>query len=65
MITLLLLALLVLGLPVAFTLWPGLDRPRPFGVPLSWLLLGAAPFPVMVTLAWGQLRGAERAEDEP
>lgn len=61
-VSLALLALLLLGLPVTFTLWPGLDHVRLFGIPLSWLMLGVLPFPVMVVLAVRQLRHAEAIE---
>lgn len=54
-------ALLVL-LPAVFAAFPVLDEVRAGAVPLSWLLLGAGPFPVMAGLAWWQLHRAERAE---
>jgi hypothetical protein len=63
-ITLAGLGLLLCGLPVTFTLWPGLDQVRVFDIPLSWLMLGVLPFPLMVLLGWWQLRHAERVEDE-
>ncbi|TVT44754.1 hypothetical protein FNH05_21085 [Amycolatopsis rhizosphaerae] len=62
-VTLTALTALLLGLPVAFTLWPGLDRMRLLGLPVSWVLLGVAPFPAMVSLGWWQSRRAERIED--
>ncbi|NKQ53806.1 hypothetical protein HFP15_13030 [Amycolatopsis sp. K13G38] len=53
------------GVAVLFKFVPGLDHLRLLGMPLSWLMLGALPFPVMVTLTLWQLRRAERLEDEP
>ena len=53
------------GLAVLFEHEPVLDHLRVMGIPLSWLMLGALPFPVLVTLAVWQLRHAERIEDEP
>ncbi|HVW43078.1 MAG TPA: hypothetical protein VHC18_17185 [Amycolatopsis sp.] len=55
----------LVGLPVLLRFAPGLDHVRLLGIPLSWLLLGALPFPIMVVLAVWQLRHAERLEDEP
>jgi hypothetical protein len=55
---------LLCGLPVLFTLLPGLDHVRVGGIPLSWLMLGVLPFPVMVLLAVWQLRRAEEIEDD-
>jgi hypothetical protein len=62
LVSLALMALLLLGLPVVFAVWPGLDSVRLAGIPLSWLMLGALPFPLMVWLAAWQLRRAERIE---
>lgn len=55
---------LLCGLPVVFTLLPGLDAVRVGGIPLSWLMLAVLPFPLMVLLALWQLRRAEEIEDE-
>lgn len=55
----------LLGLPVLLRFTPALDNVRLLGIPVSWLLLGAFPFPVMVALAVWQLRRAEHIEDEP
>ncbi|GAA3542145.1 hypothetical protein GCM10022222_27260 [Amycolatopsis ultiminotia] len=55
---------LVLGLPVVFTLAPALDALRVCGIPLSWLMIVLLPYPVMAGLAWWQLRRAEKAEDD-
>ncbi|KAA9154837.1 hypothetical protein FPZ12_031250 [Amycolatopsis acidicola] len=64
LITLAVTALLLCGLPVVFRLLPGLDHVRLLGFPLSWLMLGVLPFPVMVLLAVWQLRRAEEIEDD-
>ncbi|TNC22978.1 hypothetical protein [Amycolatopsis alkalitolerans] len=63
-LTLTALLILLCGLPVVFALWPGLDQVRVGGIPLSWLMLGVLPFPVMVLLAVWQLRRAEKIEDD-
>lgn len=53
---------MLFGLPTLLALLPWLDAVRLFGIPLTWLVIGVVPFPVMVWLAWWQLRHAERAE---
>ncbi|HVV11819.1 hypothetical protein [Amycolatopsis sp.] len=63
-ITLAATALLLCGLPVVFRLFPGLDHVRLAGFPLSWLMLGVLPFPLMVLLSAWQLRRAEEIEDD-
>lgn len=62
-LTLVLMGLLLGGLPLAFSTWPVLDEVRIAGIPLSWLLLGVLPFPVMAAAAIWQLRRAESIED--
>lgn len=59
---LLLLALLVGTLPLAFHLWPGLGGVHLLGVPLSWWLLGVAVYPTLLALGWAYVRRAERNE---
>ncbi|WP_414635446.1 hypothetical protein [Actinophytocola sp.] len=54
----------MLGLPLVFALFPGLDEVRLAGIPLSWLVLAVLPYPALVLLARWQLRRAERIEDE-
>ncbi|NYI90134.1 hypothetical protein HNR02_003457 [Amycolatopsis endophytica] len=62
-ITALVLLFGVLGaLPVLFALWPGLDDIRFHGVPVSWLVLGIVPYPLLIALGRWHLRRAERAE---
>ena len=43
---------LLLGLPLANYLWPGLMATRVFGFTLSWLILGVGFFPVVWLIAW-------------
>lgn len=56
------LGALVFGLPFALWLWPALDDVRVAGVPVSWAAIVLVPFPAMVTVAFWQLRRAERTE---
>jgi hypothetical protein len=60
---LLLLCAGMLGLPLVFAIFPGLDEVRVGGIPLSWLALAVLPYPALVLLARWQLRRAERIED--
>jgi len=53
---------LLAGLPLLFSAWPALDGMRLLGIPVSWLMLAVLPYPVMVLIAWWQLRRAERVE---
>ena len=55
----------ILGLPLVFALFPGLDDIRLLGIPVSWLALAVLPYPALALLAGWQLRRAERAEDTP
>ena len=57
-----LLALLLIGLPLALAAAPEADQVRLAGIPLSWLAVAVLPYPVLVLLAGWQLRRAERAE---
>ncbi|WP_424923889.1 hypothetical protein [Actinophytocola oryzae] len=54
----------ILGLPLVFRLFPGLDTVRLLGIPVSWLALAVLPYPALTWLAGWQLRRAERTEDE-
>lgn len=51
-------------LPLLFHLVPRLGELAVLGVPLPWLLLGLAVYPVMVGAAWFYVRHAERVERE-
>ena len=62
-VRLLLLLAVTLGvLPLAFHLWPSLSDIRPLGIPLPWLLLGVLVHPFLLLLAWRYVRSAERNE---
>ena len=58
----LIFAVLLGGLPILFTLEPGLSKTHWLGVPLPWLLLGVVVYPVLVVTAWFYVRQAERNE---
>lgn len=50
------------AIPVAYWLFPSLDEVRVLGMPLAWVLLGFAVYPVLVALGWLYVRAAERTE---
>jgi hypothetical protein len=52
------------GLPLAFAVFPELGRAEVGGLPLPWLLLGLAAFPMLVLLGLVYVRQAERNERE-
>jgi hypothetical protein len=54
----------MLGLPLVFAAFPGLDDARLYGIPVSWLALIVLPYPALVILARWHLRRAESVEDE-
>ena len=56
------LGILVAGLPLAFQLFPGLHDIRVLGMPLPWVLLAFAVYPVLLALGWLYVRAAERNE---
>ena len=58
----LIFAVLLGGLPILFTLEPGLSETHWLGMPLPWLLLGVVVYPVLVVTAWFYVRQAERNE---
>jgi hypothetical protein len=57
----LLLAATVGLLPVVFLVLP-VDDVHLLGVPLSWLLLGVAVYPLLLAIAWWYVRRAEKNE---
>ena len=59
-----LLAIGVGSLPLLFHLAPGLTDVMLLGMPLPWLLLGIAVYPVLVLLGWRYVRAAERNESD-
>ncbi|MBB4916725.1 hypothetical protein [Streptosporangium saharense] len=56
------LACVVGGLPLLFTLVPELRAVVVLGVPLPWVVLAGLIYPVFVTGAWLYVRQAERNE---
>lgn len=50
------------GLPLLFWLSPTIATAAPFGIRLSWLLLGVLPFPFLVLIGYLSARRAERHE---
>jgi hypothetical protein len=57
------LAVTVGGLPVVFRLSPAVRRAHLLGIPLPWLILGFAVYPVLIALALFYVRRAERNEE--
>ena len=56
------LGLLLAGLPLLFTLAPGLAGLHVLGMPLPWVLLAFAVYPFLLLLGWLYVRAAERNE---
>ncbi len=56
------LAVLVGGLPLAFHLAPDLMATEVLDMPLSWVLLAFAVYPLLFVLGWLYVRAAERNE---
>lgn len=56
------LGLLVVSLPLVFHLFPALADVRLLGVPIPWVLLGVAVYPLLVLLGWLYVRAAEANE---
>jgi hypothetical protein len=50
------------ALPALFALEPQLAGVRVLTVPLPWLLVGVAVYPLLVAVAWWHVRASERAE---
>ena len=61
---LLVLALTIGLLPLAFYLVPDLADVDLIGVPLAWWLLGIAVYPALLLLGWVYVRRAERNESD-
>ncbi|HLF40257.1 MAG TPA: hypothetical protein VI854_02165 [Acidimicrobiia bacterium] len=55
---------LLLGLPALFASNPGLAGFRVLGLPLPWVLLGGAVYPLLVLMGLLYVRQAERNERE-
>lgn len=62
--TILALTVTVGALPVLFWLVPALTSHSVLGMPVSWVVLAFACYPVLVLLAWRYVRAAERNERE-
>lgn len=64
------LAILVLGAmtialaiaPIGLAIAPGYSIGAVFGIPLAWLILGVAVYPILVIAGWWHIRLATRAE---
>lgn len=54
---------LVTGLPLLFTLFPGLTDTRLLAMPLPWVLLAFAVYPFLFLCGWLYVRRAERNEE--
>jgi hypothetical protein len=50
------------SLPLLFAVEPQLGTLRVLSVPLPWLLVGVAVYPLLVAIAWWHVRASERAE---
>ncbi|GAA2444523.1 hypothetical protein [Streptomyces macrosporus] len=61
--TVALLGVALFGSSGAVAVWPSLDRISVGGVPVSWLVLVFATYPVLLLLAVHHVRRAERVED--
>ena len=57
-------ALVLGGIPLLFSLVPTTRRLSIYGLPLPWLLLGVAVYPVVYVAARIYVRNAERIEAE-
>jgi hypothetical protein len=55
-------AVLIGGIPLVFWLVPELSAVEVLAVPLPWLLLGFAVYPVLLLTGWLFVRAAERNE---
>ncbi len=58
------LGVLVGGLPLLFAVAPAVQHARLFDVPVPWLLLAFAVYPLMIGLGWLYVRAAERNESD-
>lgn len=62
-LTTVVLVLTVGALPVLFHLFPSLGSHHVLGMPVPWVLLAFACYPLLVLIAWRYVRAAERQED--
>jgi hypothetical protein len=56
------LGVLLGGLPLLFSVVPALVDVQVLGMPLPWVLLAFAVYPVLLGLGWTYVRAAERNE---
>ncbi|HEY5031652.1 MAG TPA: DUF485 domain-containing protein [Actinomycetes bacterium] len=57
-------AVLLGGLPLLFAVAPQLAGIHVLGVPLTWLLLAVAVYPLVCLAGWAYVRAAERNEKD-
>ena len=50
------------GLPLVFAVFPQINDAAVMGIPLPWILLGIAVYPVLFLLGWIYIRQSERTE---
>ncbi|UGY90833.1 hypothetical protein [Streptomyces gobiensis] len=63
--TVALLGAVLFGASGIIALFPVLDRLTAFGIPVSWLLLATATYPLLLIIAIVHVRTAERTDDHP
>ncbi len=56
------LVVTVAAWPALFAIFPSLRSVQVVGVPLPWLVLGFAVYPVLIVLGWAHARRAEHHE---
>lgn len=61
---LLIFTVLLGGLPLLFAVEPRVSDIEVIGLPLPWVVLGAAVYPVLIVGAWFYVRQAERNESD-
>ena len=58
------IVVVIAGVPALFLLEPRLRTLRLLGIPIGWLIVGGAFYPMFVTLAFAYVRRTERNEAE-
>lgn len=61
--TVAMLALVLFGTSGMIALFPAMDRMTAGGVPVSWLVLATATYPLLLLIAVVHVRAAERTDD--
>lgn len=59
-----LVGLVIVGLPVAFAVLPGIGAVRVAGLPVTWIVLVLCVQPIWIALAFWHVRAAERTESD-